>query len=94
MIRVIAGGPTLAGDSNRSRKNYSRYAMTSREVQFNVPAAKQAKTKQVPIIWTDDEEEGVLYLYEDALVISANFVGKKFERILVDIGSSIDVLFK
>ena len=29
-VRVIAGGPTLAGDSNRSIKNYARYAMTSK----------------------------------------------------------------
>ena len=29
-VRVIAGGPTLAGDSNRSRKNYARYVMTSK----------------------------------------------------------------
>lgn len=44
VVRVIAGGPTLAGDSNRSQKYYSRYAMTSREVIFNIPAAKRAKT--------------------------------------------------
>ena len=35
MVKVIAGGPTLAGDSNRSRKNYARYVMTSKEVLFN-----------------------------------------------------------
>ena len=40
MVRVIAGGPTLAGDSNRLKKNYARYAMTSKEVFFNTPAAK------------------------------------------------------
>lgn len=40
VVRVIAGGPTLDGDSNKSRKNYSRYAITSKDVLFNVPAAK------------------------------------------------------
>lgn len=45
IIRVIAGGPTLAGDSNRSRKCYSRYAMTSKEVMFNIPAVKRTKTR-------------------------------------------------
>lgn len=29
-IRVIAGGPTLAGDSNRVRKDYEKYALTSK----------------------------------------------------------------
>ena len=55
-IRVIAGGPTLAGDSNRARKHYGRYALTSKEVLFNLPTAKRAKVRQVPIMWTDDDE--------------------------------------
>lgn len=49
-VRIIARGPTLAGDSNMSRKSYSRYGMTNRDVLFNVLAAKQEKTRQVPII--------------------------------------------
>ncbi|KAH9727588.1 Ribonuclease H [Citrus sinensis] len=93
-VRVIAGGPTLAGDSNRSRKNYARYAMTSKEVLLNTPAAKRARVRQVPIMWTDEDEEGILYPHEDALVIKATVASKKFDRILIDTGSSVDVLFK
>lgn len=40
VVRVIAGGLTLVRDSNRSRNNYVRYVMTSKEVFFNTPAAK------------------------------------------------------
>ncbi|XP_024033525.1 uncharacterized protein LOC112095658 [Citrus clementina] len=93
-VRVIAGGPTLAGDSNRSRKNYARYAMTSKEVLLNTPAAKRARVRQLPIMWTDEDEEEILYPHEDALVIRATVASKKFDRILVDTGSSVDVLFK
>ena len=75
IIRVLAGGPTLAGDSNRAQKNYGRYAVTSKEVLFNLPAAKRSKMRQVPIMWTDADEEGVLYPHEDALVIKANTGG-------------------
>ncbi|XP_024033582.1 uncharacterized protein LOC112095705 [Citrus clementina] len=60
-IRVIAGGPILAGDSNRARKNCGKYALTSKEVLFNLPATKKAKVQQIPIMWTDDDEEGILY---------------------------------
>lgn len=35
-----------------------------------------------------------MYPHEDALVISADMPSKKFDRILVDTGSSMDVLFK
>ncbi|KAH9715068.1 hypothetical protein KPL71_020894 [Citrus sinensis] len=93
-VRVIAGGPTLAGDSNRSRKNYARYAMTSKEVLLNTPAAKRVRVRQVPIMWTDEDEEGILYPHEDALVIKATVASKKVDRILIDTGSSVDVLFK
>ncbi|KAH9792469.1 hypothetical protein KPL71_004135 [Citrus sinensis] len=94
MVRVIVGGPTLAEDSNRSRKNYARYSMTSKEVFFNTPATKRARIRQVPIIWMDEDEEGILYPHEDALVIKATAASKKFNWILVDTGSSVDVLFK
>lgn len=50
VVKVIAGGPTLAENSNRARKNYSRYEMSSRDVLFNLPIAKRAKTRQVPIM--------------------------------------------
>lgn len=93
IVRVMAGGPTLVGDSNRSKKNYARYAMTSKEIFFNTPAVKRARTRHVPIMIYEDED-GVLYSYEDALVIKATVASKKFDRILVDIGSSVDVLFK
>ena len=94
IVRVIAEGPTLAGDSNRSRKNYARYAMTCKDVFFNTPAAERARVRQVPIMWTDEDEEGILYPHKDALVIKATAASKHFDRILVDRGSSIDVLFK
>ena len=65
----------MAGDSNRARENYGRYALTSKEVLFNLPATKKAKVRQVPIMWTDDDEEGILYPHEDALVIKAMVAG-------------------
>ena len=36
----------------------------------------------------------MLYPHEDALVIKATIASKKFDRILVDTESSVDVLFK
>ena len=45
-------------------------------------------------MWTNENEEGVLYPYVDALVIKATAASKRFDRILVDTGSSVDILFK
>ena len=68
--------------------------MTSKNLFFNLPTAKRAKVRQVPIMWTDDDEEDVLYPREDALVIKATVAGKEFQRILVGTCSSVDILFK
>ena len=48
----------------------------------------------MPIMWTDEDEEWILYPHEDVLVIKATVANKKFDRIMVDIWSSIDLLFK
>lgn len=45
-------------------------------------------------MWTDEDEEKVLYLDEDTLVIEATVASKKFDQILIDTGSLVDVLFK
>lgn len=58
--------------------------MTNREVFSNMPAVKRAKTRQVPIMWMDNDEEGVLYPHEDALVIKVNVASKEFNYILVN----------
>ena len=68
--------------------------MTSKEVFFNIRVAKRERIKQLPIMWMDEDEEGILYLHEDALVIKATAAAKRFNRILVDTGGSVDVLFK
>lgn len=68
--------------------------MTCREVLFNMLAAKKVKTIQVPIMRIENDKEWILYANEDALVIKANIANKEFNQILVDIGSSMDRLFK
>lgn len=93
-IRVIVGGLTMVGDSNIVKKNYERYALTVKEVFFNLPTTEKVKVRQVPIIWMDDDEEGVLYSHEDAPVIKVRVAGKEFQRILVDTSSLVDILFK
>lgn len=57
-------------------------------------AVKQAKTKQVSILWTEDDKEEILNLHEDAVMIKANVTSKEFNRILMALGSSMDILFK
>lgn len=68
--------------------------MTNKEVFFNISVAKRVRTMHEPIMWMVENKEGVLYPHEDELVIKATVTSKKFDRILVDTGSSVDVMFK
>ena len=45
-------------------------------------------------MWTYENEKGILYPHEDALVIKAIVVGTELRQILVDMGSSVDIWFK
>ena len=45
----------------------------------NTPVVKRARIRQVPIMWTDEDEEGILYPHEDALAIKATAASKKFD---------------
>ncbi|XP_024041852.1 uncharacterized protein LOC127898847 [Citrus sinensis] len=74
---MIMGGPTLAGDSNRSRRNYSRYSLKSFEVNFNVPAPKKQRVQRVPIMFTDEDEEAVAHPHEDALIVKVVLAGQE-----------------
>lgn len=82
IVQVTTRGPMMAVDPNRARKNYSKYASTSREVLFNMLAVKIAKTRQVLIMWTEEDEEEILYPHEDALIIKANVANRELGRIL------------
>lgn len=45
-------------------------------------------------MWAHDDEKSIMYPHEDALVIKANVASRKFNKILVDTGNSVDILFK
>ena len=91
---MIMGGPTLAGDSNCSRRNYGRYSLKSYEVNFNVPTPKKQQVQRVPIMFTNEDEEAVAHPHENALVVNVALVGQELKRALVDGGSSVAILFK
>lgn len=84
----------LAGDSNRAKKSYNKYALTSRVVLFNMSVVKRAKIRQVHIMRIEDNKEGISYSHEDALVIKAGAMDKEINKILVDSGSLVDIFFK
>lgn len=61
MAMMITGWPTLAGDPNRSRRNYSRYSLKRYGVNFNVHVPKKQQVQKVSIMFTDKNKEAIAY---------------------------------
>ncbi|CAL9020923.1 unnamed protein product [Prunus brigantina] len=93
MISTISGGPTLAGTSNNSIKHYvhSSYA-------HQVFSTEHGRLPKMPKLdWASitfsEEECGVILPHGDPLIIRADISNFDVGRILVDIDSSVSVMF-
>lgn len=87
----------MGGSSNRLRKTYIQRGITRREhlkVAARFREFKRTKIYTTPIIFTDEEIHDVVQPHDDALVVTVEVTGKNVSKILVDIGSSVDIIFK
>ncbi|XP_009388264.2 uncharacterized protein LOC103975079 [Musa acuminata AAA Group] len=80
-IDVIIGGPATGGSSLSARKSYARSSVE-----------KRPRPELEPEIFFG-AEEGERSHHDDALVISIQIANAQVKRIMVDTGSSADVLY-
>ncbi|KAL5551147.1 hypothetical protein UlMin_001323 [Ulmus minor] len=95
-VRTIMGGPAT-GETNRARKNYARQSKTDpfpHQVNLTGHKEKIPRLSDDPIIFTESEARGLWHSHTDAIVVTLRIAGRKVFRILVDNGSSADILFK
>ncbi|CAL9016409.1 unnamed protein product, partial [Prunus brigantina] len=94
MIITISGGPTLAGPSNRSVKQYVRAAHYPQV--FGIKSDRHRKFAKVgwePITFSEEEEEGIIYPHDDPMIIHVEIADYDVGRVLIDTGSSVNVIF-
>ena len=86
IIHKILGGKNIVEDSLAARKAYAHQAL-------QVDSIARVKKDEDPIIFTLKDQGDVLISHDDSLVISIVIAKHPIERILMDKGSSINLLY-
>jgi len=93
IIHTISGGFGGGGESNSARKAYARQ-LDDFEVYSVQRPPKSRKYNPLVIGFSDDDYAGVSLPHTDALVVTLTIANYQTRRILIDTGSSADILFK
>jgi hypothetical protein len=86
---LISGGSAMEFKTKKQRNNYFRSVNT---IINDGPAARPEWAK-VPITFTEEGFKLKSMIHNDAMVIEVNIVGWIIGKVLVDNGSSEDILF-
>ncbi|KAK3013274.1 hypothetical protein RJ639_009595 [Escallonia herrerae] len=88
-INTISGGIAAGGSSGKARKAYAREVCVT-----SSPPNKKLKTiPAATITFSDDDSEGIKTPHDDPLVITIKAGNFDVKRVLIDNGSSAEILF-
>jgi len=85
-INMISRGENIAGDSNDARKTYAHQAL-------HVDSIAKVLEDEDPIIFTPEDQGGVLLPHDNPLMIFTVIAKHLVDRILVDNGGSVNFLY-
>ena len=88
-IRVIIGG-TSTGQSSKSKKTYLKVVQN---IQLSGRSPRTRSMDEPAISFTDEEAERIHHPHDDAIVITLLIAYYTTRRVLVDNGSSADILY-
>ncbi|XP_059441975.1 uncharacterized protein LOC132174318 [Corylus avellana] len=92
-IHTISGGLAGGGVSSSSRKAYARRTKANNEVLSVGRPLKIARRTRMAISFSEEDERGVIFPHDDALIVTLMVANHKIHRVLVDNGSSADILY-
>lgn len=88
-IKVIVGGSST-GQSSKSRKSYLKEVQS---VQLSGRSPREKSTDEQAITFTDEDADRIHQPHDDAIVITMLIAGYTTRRVLIDNGSSADILY-
>ena len=91
-IHTISGGIASGRESNSARKAYAR-SMQNEEVYSLHRPLKAARTESVMLSFLKEDARGVAMPHDDILVVTLTVANHAIHRILVDNGSSANILY-
>ena len=88
-IRIIIGGNST-GQTSKSKKAYLKVVQS---VQLFGRSPRATPTDEQPITFTDEDAERIHHPHDDAIVITLLIADYTTRKVLVDNGSSADILY-
>ncbi|KAL2543282.1 Uncharacterized protein Adt_04260 [Abeliophyllum distichum] len=92
-IDTIYGGPYIGGQSRNAQKSYAKEAEGKLITNWLINSRPSGLSKVDPIFFTEEDMRGVHYPHCDALVVRAVVARNVLGRMLVDNGSSVNLIF-
>ena len=90
-INVIFGGFAGGGESSSAKKAHLRSSISGETLEMQ-PVSKLPRL-DTTITFSDSDLEGCQHPHDDPLVIRVVVANKTVHRVLIDNGSSIDIIF-
>lgn len=87
----------MASNSNNTRKNYLKYSLpnpSAGQHVMNVKTEEKPKLATIPIMFKEEDEEGVKFPDSDTLMVTLEIGSSSVSKVLVDIKSSVDIILK
>ena len=87
---MIVGGTAVTGSSKKARKTYLRMVQN---VQLTGTVPRRAQRESRTIGFSEEDVRRLHHPYNDALVVSIRIEDYNMHRVLIDNGSSADILY-
>ena len=89
LVGIIQGGSIFEKSSKRQFKEYS----TKVNIIGALTPTAPSKWASTPLTFTEEDAKGIHFPHNDTLSVTATVANSKITKILVDGGSSVDILY-